>query len=453
MTTRPDRAGRPGRAAPRRWAFRVGLVAVSFAALLSQGCSSLGNGCSTGCGSGGKCGLSGLGARLTSFNLGQRLFHHKGGVVATDSCDGSLGAVQVESGGVGAFPPGSVLQSPPPSGDPNIEAIPSNGGSLNPPSGGANGAQGANSRPTKSLYQTRIDGTRGEAQQARREVPTSHDRDPLADIPKLSAPNEAAPAAEASPPVAPTAGDRPAAETKPTPTGKPAETSAGLGPGIRRFKVIEPRLAIGNLPSETGWKWLSELGYRTVIDLRQPSEVQPGDLAAINHQGLRYLAIPMSATAIDPATITRLEKEFERADARPIFVFDGDGMRPASVGFLHLVNVRKADSRTAEREVEEMGAADSRLWKATLVYLANPPAATTPAHADALPKEKDSASPSSSLPRAVSLWDSVKPSIWDGYGARLTTTLRPAMDIAAPSQANPPDAPTEQASADPASGG
>ena len=83
-----------------------------------------------------------------------------------------------------------------------------------------------------------------------------------------------------------------------------------------------------------------------MIDLRQPSEVQPGDLAAINHQGLRYLAIPMSTTAIDPATIARLELEFARAESRPIFVFDSDGLRPASVGFLHLVNVRKSDART-----------------------------------------------------------------------------------------------------------
>ena len=263
---------------------------------------------------------------------------------------------------VGAMPPGSVLQSPPPSGEPNIEAIPGSGGSLNPPSGGANGAQGANSRPSKSFYQTRIDGTRGGAQQARREVSASRERDPLADIPKLSTPTEAAPAAEASPPVAPTAGDRPAAENKPSPTGKPAETSAGLGPGIRRFKVIEPRLAIGNLPTETGWKWLSELGYRTVIDLRQPAEVQAGDLAAINHQGLRYLSIPMSATEIDPATIARLEKPSSsgpRAPAQSSCLM-ATACGPASVGFLHLVNVRKADAlaRAEPRKLRKWGRVD-----------------------------------------------------------------------------------------------
>ena len=136
MTTRPDRAGRPGRAAPKRWAVRVGLVAVSLAALLSQGCSSFGGGggasacggggCGGGCGS--KCGLGGLGARLTSFNLGQKLFHHKS-AVATDSCDSSLGAMQVDPGGAGSFPSGSVLQAPPSTGDPDLQPL-NNGGSL-----------------------------------------------------------------------------------------------------------------------------------------------------------------------------------------------------------------------------------------------------------------------------------------------------------------------------------
>ena len=144
-----------------------------------------------------------------------------------------------------------------------------------------------------------------------------------------------------------------------------------------------------------------------MIDLRQPSEVAQSDLAAVDHQGLRYLSIPMTKDAIDPAALARLEAELAREDSRPIFLFDADGVRPAVAGFLHLATVRKMDARSAEREVEDLGAGESPLWKAAVDHLAK----TKPVALNA------------DRPSILDAWRSIRPSAWGGVSTYVETAF------------------------------
>lgn len=395
MTPRPSRALVPGRAAPKRSRARWGLVAVSFFALFSEGCASLGignNGCGSGCG-GGMFNFS----RLRSCNLSQKLFHRRGtgAVVESGGCDPGLGGIPVEGGAPMMVQPGPPLGTPPTDSDPNLLPLPSNSGTPKAP---GDAPTGLNSRPGKASYQTQIDRSRGEATQARREAAPA--RDPLADIPKLTA---SATAAEPSPPPAPDANEGPAPEKPSESAARPADSSAGLGPGIRRFKVVPPpRLAFGSLPNEDGWKWLASVGYKTVIDLRPTSEVRQAEITAIDHHGLHRLSIPTPSDRIDPAVLAKIEAELAREDARPIFVFDGDGVRAASIGYLHLALVRKVEARTAERDLDEMGAADTPLWKAALAHSAQAKSASASAPQKDSAKPSDGLAPSSSLPEVLS---------------------------------------------------
>ena len=362
MTThRPIRAGRPGRG----WK-SLGLIAVSLVAFGLEGCASMrmgGNGCSTG-----KCG---------GFLSKCKLFHRRAtsSAIAVDSCDPSLGVSTFEGAEGGIITPGPVMSAPPGTDlDPIIQP------NLSPaaPSGTGTGTSGANSGAVKSLYQAQ----RGEPREARREV-SKPKSDPLADLPALIVPGDSN--TEVSPPVAPSAGDPPSAGVAPSANDLPAGpgvATSGLAPGIRRFKVIEPRLAAGSQPTEAGWKWLFGLGYRTVLDLRETSEIRQGELAEIDHQGLRYLSLPISKVGVDPARVKTFEDAIAREEDRPIFIFDDDGARPASLAFLHLVLTKKTDRRLAEREVEDLGASDSPLWRTTLKYLASQPASTVDKQTD-----------------------------------------------------------------------
>ncbi len=345
---RPIRADRPG----RKWT-RIGLLAIGWMALCLEGCSSFGNGCGTT--------RTGFASRLANCNLSQKLFHRRATPMAVDSCDPSLGMSTMEAAGTEVIVPGPVLTTPPLESEPNI--LP------NPTGTGATPATSSNLGSGKSVSQAQQQNTRGEAMEARREVSKpSSIRDPLADLPALSIPPYDAPP-ETSPPTPPSAGDRPAAEVPTLAQPKPSATASGLAPGIRRFKVIEPRLSAGSLPNDMGWTWLVNLGYRTVVDLREPTEVLPEEIAEINHHGLQYLSIPTSKLTVDADRLKQFEDAVSKDEVRPVFVFDADGARPASLAYLHLVLTKKTDRALAERKVEDLGANESALWAATKLFL------------------------------------------------------------------------------------
>ncbi len=317
-TPRPIRARGPGRAAPRRAAPRWALAVLSLAALAFDGCASLGLGGGNGLGlgaCGGGCGKPG-GCGLAKCGFGRKLFHRDRAIVAADGCDAGLGVPAMEGAPLGPIAPGQVIPAPPADADPQIDALPSGGATGTTPGGSANGGSGrglgARSATSKAFYQAEISGPRGES---RREVasrpsgrggsgvaPSADDA--MADVLKLTVPAEATP--EGSPPASSTAGDPPASAPSPSPatspaspeaggvsapspapapekdnetskTGasaelppKPAEAIASLAPGIRRFVVIEPGVAAGSLPTDRGWAWLVQSGYKTVLDLRAP---------------------------------------------------------------------------------------------------------------------------------------------------------------------------------------
>ena len=58
------------------------------------------------------------------------------------------------------------------------------------------------------------------------------------------------------------------------------------GPGLTRFLAVDLKLAGGSLPSTAGLDWLVEKGYRTLLDLRESSEVPPTFIAEATKRGL-----------------------------------------------------------------------------------------------------------------------------------------------------------------------
>jgi protein tyrosine phosphatase (PTP) superfamily phosphohydrolase (DUF442 family) len=217
--------------------------------------------------------------------------------------------------------------------------------------------------------------------------------DPLSDLPSLSVPTEGTVPVEASslrereaaasPPVPPPAEERaedfqPRAEPVPITATVPelselppsAPRAAGsLAPGIMRFKVVEPRLACGSLPTGAGWSWLAQTGYKTVLDLRDPGQVKAEDLAAIDHEGLRYVAMPLDASNLDAKRLNRLYSQLEQETERPLFVFDADGARPALLWYLHQVEKREQDGASAAREVEEISRLSASVLLQANAYL------------------------------------------------------------------------------------
>jgi protein tyrosine phosphatase (PTP) superfamily phosphohydrolase (DUF442 family) len=214
--------------------------------------------------------------------------------------------------------------------------------------------------------------------------------DPLVNLPPVSAAiDPSREDAVATPPVAPPADEIQVAEpTKPkTVTGesttsavpapaeslelpvKPNEVPVSVAPGFKRFKVVDRQLAGGTVPTEAGWAFLLEKGYKTVIDLRETSEVQAADVALAARSGFRYIPLPVTPQTLNAATLAKFQEEITLAGSRPLLFFDDNGARPAVMWYLKQVSIDKIDPADAAREAEEIGPKDTKYWLAAASLL------------------------------------------------------------------------------------
>ncbi len=170
-------------------------------------------------------------------------------------------------------------------------------------------------------------------------------------------------------------------------------STAGAGAGIAHFASVNLKLAGGSGPSATGLTWLAEKGYRTLVDLRESSEVPPTFIADVAGRGLRYVALPVSLKTIDAEHLARFNFEIGSADARPTFFFDSDGSRAGILWYIRRVTIDRVDPQIARREAKELGLVDEAAWSTATDYVdkleaarANPASThPTPSHPQATP--------------------------------------------------------------------
>ena len=346
-----------------------------------------------------------------------------------DCCGPTIGSgVPIEYGtsssavvtpAIPSYPSGTVpsTASPPPTDSPEIlDPLPKGKIGGPPPNGGASNSSNSSSRTS---YQTRrpVPGlgiaryrnesvartmastpepTSRSAQAASNEVAPeasgSDLQDPLDHLPPLDLPGEvtrssASPTPASTPPAAPVAEAklRNPSQNKPgasresstttsvaaaaTPAAEPSNL-ANIGPGLTRFVAVDLKLAGGGAPSAAGLQWLVEKGYRTLLDLREPSEVPSTFIAEVTNKGLRYVALPMSLTSIDRDHVDRFHFEIAAGEARPLFFFDSNGNRAGVLWYIRRIVVDRVDPQIAHREAEELGLVDKTAWLAATEYVA-----------------------------------------------------------------------------------
>jgi protein tyrosine phosphatase (PTP) superfamily phosphohydrolase (DUF442 family) len=138
------------------------------------------------------------------------------------------------------------------------------------------------------------------------------------------------------------------------------------------------------------------------VDLREPSETSVGFMNEAAKRGLRYIPLPVNSSTIDRAHVDRFNFELASSDARPLYFFDSDGTRSATLWYIRRITVDRVDNQIARREAEEMGLNQSDYWLAATRFLeqretSRPPASQTsqtqpidramPPKADAAPEQ------------------------------------------------------------------
>jgi protein tyrosine phosphatase (PTP) superfamily phosphohydrolase (DUF442 family) len=417
------KAGGTERGTPRRTPrLIIRLMAVIFigcTASLQTGCRSGPYGSSSSCnscGGCGKCGVCGFFSRATN-----RIFHPNrvysdspvsGGVVEYGGTAGVVvpGTIpSYSSGGTMGTAPSNVT-APQVDTPSQLEPLPSaKPGAAN----GATGSSGSGARPTSYTTgrpgsSTAMRSSRGvSSTPANSSTPASRSAQDssgsagaatdgslednfLDHLPPLGLPKEVT-KSSASPPAPPAApadaktGAAAPAEPTARRAGAPTEaefaltiaaepapetvTTAGVGAGITRFSTVDLNLAGGSSPSDAGLAWLSDKGYRTLLDLRDSSEVPPSFIAEVARRGLRYVALPVSLAAIDKDHVARFNFEIGSGDARPMFFFDSNGSRAGILWYIRRVTVDRVDPQIARREAEELGLVDKAVWSAATNYI------------------------------------------------------------------------------------
>jgi uncharacterized protein (TIGR01244 family) len=92
--------------------------------------------------------------------------------------------------------------------------------------------------------------------------------------------------------------------------------------GIRNFHKVNDRLYRGAQPTEEGWKSLSKLGVKTVVDLRLTDEHSTtAEQTAVKAAGMQYVNIPMHGMVVpSDETIAKVLALMNSDAAGPVFV-------------------------------------------------------------------------------------------------------------------------------------
>ena len=91
--------------------------------------------------------------------------------------------------------------------------------------------------------------------------------------------------------------------------------------GIPRFLIVNPRLYRGGQPDAAGFRFLSKLGVKTVIDLREYTPRSEEERKAVEVTGMKYVNIPMRGMETPAAEkVDQAIRLLQSNETGPVFV-------------------------------------------------------------------------------------------------------------------------------------
>jgi len=98
---------------------------------------------------------------------------------------------------------------------------------------------------------------------------------------------------------------------------------------MQNAKKFNDRITLGLTPSPEDIKQLKELGYKTLIDLRDTEEMFGGIVENRTREaGLNYIHIPVQRDAIQFEDVKTFYKEVYAKGSAPLYVFSRVGRKP-----------------------------------------------------------------------------------------------------------------------------
>lgn len=132
--------------------------------------------------------------------------------------------------------------------------------------------------------------------------------------------------------------------------------------GIANESQPEQGLLASGQPTQAQLQEVAKAGYKTVLDLRPPSEDHGYDEpAAVRAAGMTYVNIPVTQATLDAATLDRFIETLKTAE-RPVYVHCASSNR---VGALYYAWLVLEKGMTEEEALEKAKAAGLRSLELT----------------------------------------------------------------------------------------
>jgi protein tyrosine phosphatase (PTP) superfamily phosphohydrolase (DUF442 family) len=154
---------------------------------------------------------------------------------------------------------------------------------------------------------------------------------------------------------------KPPEPNTPTPSRKPDPLPdrpliPPLPVGIPGFSEVRKNVSNGLRPNSIdGLDWLAASGYRTVLDLREPGQVDTGDRKQFESRGIKYITLEVSPENLTSDTLDRFNRAVTDLAAQPLFVYDKDGMLTGGLWYLHFRLVDQLPDDDALKQAARLG--------------------------------------------------------------------------------------------------
>lgn len=144
--------------------------------------------------------------------------------------------------------------------------------------------------------------------------------------------------------------------------------------GVTNFSKLDTTIACAGATTPAGVAEVKKMGYKSVINLRQPSE--PGadieaEAAAAKTAGIKFFSIPVNGASPDPATVDQFLQTVGDAANQPAFVHCASGQRASAYWMIKRLVVDGWDNEKASTEAAALGLTSPALKTFALDYAAS----------------------------------------------------------------------------------
>jgi uncharacterized protein (TIGR01244 family) len=142
--------------------------------------------------------------------------------------------------------------------------------------------------------------------------------------------------------------------------------------GVSNFARVETTIACAGATSPTAVAGLKQMGYASIINLRQASEPEAdidAEAAAARAAGINFVHLPFNAASPDPTVVDNFLKTIADRKNNPAFLHCASGNRAAAFWMIKRMQVDKWDADRAGTEAAALGLTSGALKTFALDYV------------------------------------------------------------------------------------